>query len=374
MSPESQASPFQHSEIPQIAEILEQVLFCLDHTCITRAAAVCRFWRNCVANSQPLLRKTLKLPPYQPSNDPNPNFHDMTEESKDTVIPYGYFDGENLWQRVREFKDKWIDGMHQVTDEEREEKIEFEFQFDSSNYWQKMRHIRNVFQGVRFPDGWPIGLRELHCDLCEMWHADFRHEDLHPLLQFLDDTNVCFCGYGKQLLLCFDSLGSERSGKAPKSCWKHAGEEADYFAQHLQKACKAVETGSVAKDLWFQYPATKLVRGNRVLVENANGLTLDQVVPFISRTFWDIVCDLRNRCHTFKVEGPKVSDSSIEAMVEDYPTRENWDKHIKSFSTTLTDDWEMALRKVDSIMVDVAIWNLVMEEEIEIEDWDCWNI
>jgi len=371
MSPEPQALPFQHSAFPQIAEILEEILRCLDHTCITRAAAVCRFWRNCVANSQPLLRKTLKLP-YQPSNDSNPNFHGLTEESRHAVIPYSYFEGENLWQRVREFEDKWINAMHQMTDEERTKKIEF----DSNNkhYWRKMRHIRNGFQGVRFPDGWPIGLRELHCDLCEMWHTEFRHENLHPLLQFLDDTNVCFRGYGTKLLLCFNPFGSNDSGKAPESCWKHVGEEAVYFAQHLQKACKVIESGSVAKDLWLRYPVTTLARGNRVLVENANGLTLDQVVPFVSHIFWDIICQLRNRCHTFKVKGPKVSDSAMRGMADEYPTREDWDKHIESFSTTITDNWEMALRKVDSIMIDVAIWEPVMEQEIELEAWDCWNM
>ncbi|KAH3965872.1 hypothetical protein HBH70_112440 [Parastagonospora nodorum] len=372
MSQESRALAVKHSPFPQIIEVVEQVLLCLDHTCITRATAVCSFWKNCVANSQPLLRKTLKLP-YHPSKDPNPNFHDLIEESKNAVIPYGKFRGDNLWQRVREFEDNWIDDMHKMTAEERGEQLELESTLNT-NYCWRMKNIRDGFQGVRFPDGWPIGLRELHCDLCEKWHADFRHENLHPLLQFLDDMNVCFRGYGTQLLFCFHPLDSERSGTAPESCWKHAGEEAVCFAQHLQKAHKAVEIGSVAKDLWLRYPATKLVLGNKVIVENANGLTLDQVVPFLSTIFRFIIIALRNRCHTFKVKKPKVRDESIENMIANYPTREDWDKHMDSFSTTLTDDWETALRKVDSIMVDVAIWEPVMEKEIELEDWDYWNM
>jgi hypothetical protein len=63
-----------------------------------------------------------------------------------------------------------------------------------NSYSGKRDDLRYGFKDVRYPDGWPIGLRELHCDLCDEWHTDFRFEDMHPLLRFLEDMTVCFRG------------------------------------------------------------------------------------------------------------------------------------------------------------------------------------
>jgi hypothetical protein len=183
--------------------------------------------------------------------DANPYFEELTEDSNNAIILRAEYGGRNLWSTVRKFEDEWFSSMHEgqnlrdmpdnLTEEEQQE-------WCDNDYWWRMRDVRAGFRGVRYPDGWPVGLRELHCDLCDYWHTDFRFENIHPLLQFLEDMTVCFRGQGQHLKLDICIVSTKL---APMSCLKHSCDEAISFARHLHKALKAVEAGDVAKDLFM---------------------------------------------------------------------------------------------------------------------------
>jgi len=127
-----------------------------------------------------------------------------------------------------------------------------------------MYKIRAGLQGVRFPDGWPPGLRGLHCDLCDRWHSDFRFENLHLLLRFLRNMTVCFRGYGSRLMF---SLGIVHEATALKSCFEHSCAEALEFATHYKKTYEAVKAGGVAGDLMSRPVTCKMIAGSRWVVD-----------------------------------------------------------------------------------------------------------
>jgi hypothetical protein len=112
----------------------------------------------------------------------NPHFTELTEESLEAEIPSRGFEDENLWETFRKYEDNQLTSLHEVSEEVAETET-YKKQREELNmvYWEAMREIRNGFQGVRIPDGWPIGLMELHCDLCDKWHTEFRFENLHSL-------------------------------------------------------------------------------------------------------------------------------------------------------------------------------------------------
>jgi hypothetical protein len=63
--------------------------------------------------------------------DTDPYFEELTEGSKNAIIPRAKYGIRNLWSTVREFEDEWFSSMHEgqnlrdmpenLTDEEQEE-------------------------------------------------------------------------------------------------------------------------------------------------------------------------------------------------------------------------------------------------------------
>jgi hypothetical protein len=49
-----------------------------------------------------------------------------------------------------------------------------------------------------------------------------------------------------------------------------------------------------------------------------------------------------------------------------YPTEADWNKHMSEY-WRITQAWETALDVLDQIVADVAIWNSILTEEIELE-------
>jgi hypothetical protein len=111
MSP-TKATNLSTASFPKIPEILEQILLNLDDVDIVVMTGVCTFWRNCVSGSEPLKRK-MRKEREECDGDANPYFEELTEDSKDAIIPRAKYGGRNLWSTVREFEDEWVSSMHE---------------------------------------------------------------------------------------------------------------------------------------------------------------------------------------------------------------------------------------------------------------------
>ncbi|KAF2024204.1 hypothetical protein EK21DRAFT_94266 [Setomelanomma holmii] len=291
------------SDIPP--ENVETILLSLEPLDIVRATQVCTAWRDCINGSSMNTR----------------------------IITCG--------NTIREFKDAYLNSLHEkptaALEEEQEhgkdrhDEEEAKKEDWRQSYCINMYNIRTCFMGIRHngdvPDGWPIGLRKIHCDLCDEWHSNFRFENLHPLIQFLGDTTMCFRGHGAQLLM---SLGMMSEDQAPKSCWEHACQEVLEFAKQISKAYKAIQAGGVGQHQAARPIVTKLTTDGEQTVEDEKGLKLDKVVPLILELFRDHLIVWRNHCHEYSTMSAKVvrSPRAQRDHRATYPTPADWDRHM----------------------------------------------
>jgi hypothetical protein len=91
----------------------------------------------------------------------------LTRASSNAVIPRGDYEGQELWKVVRKIEDEFIVEFPGLPDEEWHEFTFWRLPSSGEPYDSMMYEIRSGFMNVRIPNGWPVGLRELHCDLCD---------------------------------------------------------------------------------------------------------------------------------------------------------------------------------------------------------------
>lgn len=359
--PDTQQNRLSVCHFPDVAELLENILLKLDTQGIATATGVCSFWKACIGGSRPLMRKLFKIATQVKDGD-NPHFSALTEASRNAIIPRYNYQGQNLWNLVRSFEDTQLTNLHEVTGEYlKKDKYRKELRIISEPYWEAMYEIRAGFRGVRIPNGWPVGLRELHCDFCDCWHTSFQFENLHPLFEFLENMTMCFRGHGSQLMV---GLSTVSDSTAPKECWLHSCEEARVFAKHLIRAWKAVKAGGVAKDYFAQPVVTKLASSGGWVIESEAGLTLDKVVPFLFKMFCGELSEWRERCHSFEAAEVTRGFETRRDTVSTYLTSEDWEEHMAKFSD-ITKLWEGMIAEVDELMADVSIWSPVLADVLE---------
>ncbi|KAF1918661.1 hypothetical protein BDU57DRAFT_545488 [Ampelomyces quisqualis] len=356
------------TSFPNVAEIVELILLCLDHETVVRATGVCKFWKNCVAGSKPLMQKIYKLPGTI-YGDENLPFKELTKAARDATVPQFEYQGRNIWNLVRDIEDTFLDSIHDVSTEELEKCSSLDQDNDEETASYKFYKLRACFMGIRYPNGWPAELQELHCDLCDQWHTDFKYENLHPLFRFLGDVTCCFRGNSKHLVFAISIVSTQL---APASCWEHSREEALHFAKGLATAYKAVQAGGTAKDFWLSPPATKLVTSG-CCIEDNTGLKLEAVLFFIFRMFRGHLLLWRNHCHEFETKEVQRSRRTVRDTAAAFPTTKDWDNHMANYST-IRCIWETAVGEVDEILIDVPYWKPVLAEENKELTWDVYQV
>lgn len=364
--------PTPNYTFPEVAELLEIIFLHLDAQDIVCATGVCRYWRNCVRGAKLLRRRTFKLSPMHIANGENPHFEPLTEASREAVIPHHTYNGRRLWSTLRTIEDNFLVHIGEETEpHEADEKDSRNYEDEDSDatasgvsgrYWDRMHILRCGFKDVRYPNGWPVGLRELHCDLCDAWHTAFKLENLHPLLRFLGDMSMCFRGHGSRLII---ELAIVNTSLAPKSCFEHSCLEAIEFAKHLQRLCLAVASGGegVATDSMAEPCVTKLLWRDAQFVRNDHGLTLAEVAPVWLRVLRGHFVEWRYECYNFQhnevVRWSRAERDSAAA----FPTKEDWDKHMAAFSE-VTQMWVDAIAEVDVILSVVPAWKSITAEDV----------
>ncbi|KAF2826703.1 hypothetical protein CC86DRAFT_405963 [Ophiobolus disseminans] len=212
------------------------------------------------------------------------DLYDTVISTGDAMIPRFKYKDHNLWDMIRGCEDEYLAEIVEVPvkDDEDDYGDEKATPRVTRVYYDKLRDIRCGFMDVRYPNGWPIGLRELHCDMCDAWHTDFQFQGLHPLLQFLGDMTMCFRGNGARLKI---GLARISTNMAPNSCFEYSCEEAVTFAKHLKKLCVAVAAGGegVATNSMAQPWVTKFVFSAVNMIQNEASLTITEVAPLLQQ-------------------------------------------------------------------------------------------
>lgn len=293
------------------------------------------------------------------------------------------YEDQNLWSLVRKFEDEFLTRLRgdmntnsMILDTTLEDEQSCTSDENTINqYDERMSDIRSGFRGVRIqndiPVGWPVGLRELHCDLCDRWHTNFLFQNLHPLLRFLEDITLCIRGHGSQVMI---KLAIVSSNLAPRTCFEHSRSEAVNFAHHLRRLCLAVGAGGegVATDSVAQPRITKFVTEYGLVGQNEYGLTLAEVTPLLLRIFrnhlvewrWELFSIMMNRDKVSRLRSARIDTAAT------YPTTKDWDDHMRAFPLIAL-DWVMTVAMVDLIMADVTTWESITTQDVG-EIRECW--
>lgn len=151
--------------------------------------------------------------------------------------------------------------------------------------------VRQGFRRVRFPNGWPVGLREIYCINCDRFHTRFRFENLHPVLRFLESLTVCFRGHGSRLRL---TIGTIAEYRAPKSCYEHYREETLEFAHYLRHAINLATVDTFGNHFATRPLITRLLTVTSMpnercdsysVIQDTEGLKLKAVVLLLLKAF-----------------------------------------------------------------------------------------
>jgi hypothetical protein len=341
-----------NNPLPYVLELVETILLYLPAREIVRASGVCVHWRSCIAGTPALLRATHKMPSPCPP-DMNPHFIEPNRACRNALFPLlgsAYY-GSNVLKLCQDTDVKLLSAMRPgISDEENEALSEL--------YGEERYSYRRAFKGVRYPNGWPECYRT-YCNLCSGFHAQFRFENLHPLLSFLDDVTMCVRGYGPHLYIKLSIINELETTEA---CYQHYYKEIKDLAGKLRWAGDMMEKGERGKELFTRPLCTRLVAPSadaHLFVNNEEGVTLGEALPFLIRAFkahldikqhslYDTLRCTTTRCASYKRER-RVA----------FPTDEDFEKFDRDLGN-LVERFDSVIREVNEAMKGIAAWDEAM--------------
>jgi hypothetical protein len=337
-----------------IHELIEAILFYLEPREIVRASGTCRYWHSCLKESPTLLRKIHKMP-VACIEGTNPHFIEPSQACRDAVTTSGRPDilGSNVLALYERADAALLENAHPQVSEQ-------ELKILRKNYGVERYEYRTGFTGVRYPKGWPVGLRETHCDLCDGFHPQFRFEHVHPLLSFLEDMTLCIRGYGPRLYVNFKIL---QQWQALGSCYDHYCAEVRMLSKRLKWAHTSMEQGNLHDDLLMRPVCRRLVAPTNtklLITDNANGITLAEAIPFFIRAFKAYLSASQKIIHSWLLrvkEGRVMRHARMRCGFQAaFPTTEDWDEFDKNFES-FVEMWDKAVLEADKMMRGVAAWD-----------------
>lgn len=304
-------------------ELLEMILLNLDARNIVKVSGVCKFWNDCCQSTPKLLRKTYKLA-VKLDDDVNPHFKTPSKKSRNALIP-------RHPRNPSRHAGTEVLGLYEAADIEYLSSIQPGLDISTldamaEDYAEKRKHYRFGFMDFRFPNGWPSEYYQIHCNVCDGFHAKFNFENLHPLLSFLENLDLCVRGNGTQMFFRYDFVSDYDS---PKSCYEHICANIRYLGRSLELASGLLDRCNLKNDLFTRPICTRLVGSDFDIIENPGGITLLEVISFLTRRFKSSLLGCQSSLDL--LPDPSKSVSRHWRIVRDqraaYPTEEDWEVH-----------------------------------------------
>jgi hypothetical protein len=325
-----------------VAELLELIFRYLDYLSLLQMQQVCKFWRDCVSSSSKVLQLLYKMPIPMGQNE-DPHFEQVSLMSKKYPIPRGPHAGESVLELYLRADEQYLldlNGLSGYMDNPTLLK----------NHRRILQQYRGALRGVRFPHGWPVGLREIHCYSCDGFHRQFRAQHLHPLLRFLDDTTLCLRGCGSHLFLNTTIITSL---DAPETCYRHYCDDVKYIAKSLTAAFKAMEVSRLQHELLAQPICTRLVLqgySDSRIVSNDRGVTLSDALSPLTQAFRREILDVQRHLHLVRA-----SENRAWTLIPNHLGQRDWEFAVSNYEVVgvLFDD---TLKEVNELMQVLEIW------------------
>ncbi|KAJ4377292.1 hypothetical protein N0V83_000116 [Neocucurbitaria cava] len=366
-----------------VTEIMDTISTNLDRDDLPQAAEVCREWRDrvplwyetstpCVEELDPHFDE-----PCEAYKEQEKEFDKLrTSLSAKHDIPFPREVTRDLSIIVRR-DDFTYDGLPVLramrgVDAEVFQNVEDEqrtgFEEDPPEY--RTLCVRQGFQRVRIPNGWPVGLREIYCIICDGFHTRFRFENLHPMLRFLESLTVCFRGHGSILRL---TIGTIAEYRAPKSCYEHYREEMLKFAHYLRYATNLATADTFGNHLATRPLITKLVTTARPkpngepnedceyysVIQDTEGLKLKVVVLFLLKAFRSHLAMRIEK--EFKDMGGKINREPH--LLAAFPGDE-WETYKTNFEKEIPGMYREGVEAVNEIMNGTKGWEPIVWDNL----------
>jgi hypothetical protein len=365
-STHADGSPSAGTTLAGVYELVEIILSHLPYLDLLHCTRVSHAWRAVVGTSTVLRRLLFKAPMWISEEDTDIFFEPASLAASTAEIPRGRDQGLPVLQVSQSHLDRAFDRIaivgHSISDANEA----------WDDYLTAKFRIRNAFQGVRHPNGWPKALQEIYCEMCAGFHTGLRHETLHPALRFLEDVDICWKGSGAKLRL---ELCIVHTCWSPLRCWDDYLAMELHLARSLRDAWGIVERArlhddQVAKpsvtDLITPAPSRRVVETivqydepeedeevvpEEIHLHNGDGLRLQEVLPALVRVQKG---DLRRVRERMRQTVPKIGDwdraSRARTLVElDFRTRFPRKEDFAAF----VDGWPGLVERFEAVVGEI---------------------
>ncbi|KAJ4293519.1 hypothetical protein N0V90_008802 [Kalmusia sp. IMI 367209] len=288
-------SPSAGKKVANVCELAEQILLHLAYADLLHCLQVSPLWHTLIRSSTELQRLLYKIPTPISKTNLDPHFLTPDDVARTAIIPGGRYENRSVLDicsaDLEKFMDRAVETSHPMIANAR-----------LVEYYENVRYVRGMFQGMRIPNGWPIALQQIYCELCQGFHARFQHHNLHPLLRFLEDVDICWKGRGSRIYMATHIV---HHIEVPRSCWEHYGEMFMLEARKLKRAVEIVDQYKMQDDMFISPICTQLIiktpaaEGQRdfLVLHDPAGLklkwVLDALVHVCKRQLYSIVDILR---------------------------------------------------------------------------------
>ncbi|KAF2448550.1 hypothetical protein P171DRAFT_508732 [Karstenula rhodostoma CBS 690.94] len=358
-SSNADAPPSAGTNLAGIYELMELILVHLPYSSLLHCTQVSHTWRALITHSSKLQRLLHKTPtPITPST-PNPHFEPATIEASTAVIPRGLHLGAPALATSQDHFNAFLARVtaHPVCIACGNAALD---RYDTAKW-----RVRCAFQGVRVANGWPRGLQQIYCEPCEGFHTHLRLENLHPVMGFLADMDVCAKGEGGKVMVAVYTM---HAYNVPRSCWDDYMAQELFFGRSLRRAVDVVQQAGLQGDLLMKPMVTDyilpLCPGGReermfIHVRNADGVRLGQVLP--AYLFATKMClaemqrDMKVRLPTMDTWGTWTGAGAVLDMSIRFPTREDYAAYVDGWPDTVRRFDEVA-SEVNELMSGVEAW------------------
>lgn len=352
-------------------ELLEMIFLGLNPKDTVQASSVCRFWNQCVHESRKLMRAVFKLSEKH-YKDPNPHFYPPNTKSRNALMPAhptrpSLFAGQELLHLYEAADTDFLQSAKPNMDLTAQEDLKDSYEILRRKYRCGLRDFRR-------PNGWPSGYHEIHCNICDGFHLDFKFSKVHPLLHFLEDVSLCFRGHGPHLYLDINIVAD---CDAPLSCYEHYCTEIRFLGNRLRRATDLIESCGLDKDLFIRPACTRLVSDANQgfdTVDNPDGVTLAEALPFLIRQFKLDLSVMQRFLHRF-LQCPAATwhEQASPELAVLYPTPADWKAHVDDYGKML-DMCDATVWEVHELLKSIPAWHvetlLIAAKEAKVNDID----
>ncbi|KAH7071096.1 hypothetical protein BKA63DRAFT_568248 [Paraphoma chrysanthemicola] len=354
--------PTAVATLAHIAELVGMIVLNLSLRNLLRAQLVSPFWRGVITGSRATLRILHKLP-NPPTNEANPHFKQASAVAQTLTGKYDPLNETHVLEHCDAKTTTLVDSMHP--------ELPRDIGKENIRLWRsQLFRCRYACRDIRDrrTDTWPSAWNEIHCHLCNTFHTKFLFSNVHPILNFLEDSSVCFRGHGARLVVV-KIIGCD--SEAPNAIMEEEIQALTSYAGQLRLAFDQIWQCRLENDMFMRPVCTRLIsRWGPHVVDNAAGLTLQEVIESLIKMLKTQVP--RKQAQIREQAGRDFGNWNLATgglpatYLKVFVDAEGWQNYVDQYSEIVR-MFDEAATVLNTVFAGVDIWNdeLLCEEDLD---------